>query len=221
MWNQLRVAWKDRCCRRRYPDLYDDALQRQSLGKLINQSRPLVVSVVGNAESVFETESGDEIDRSDVVIRINRGFISRPECQGTRTDILCLALEIAPDVVRKNFHNARIVLVTPRRWVIGRAILGSNDPIVCYPSDAWADLSARIGGARPSSGLMAIDIAKSFLGVRFVKLFGFDWKATKTHYSRRLRYGHHDWEAEQRLIRSWAADGWIALPPVNDRRSAA
>ena len=39
------------------------------------------VAIVGNAESQFEKQNGSKIDEFDVVIRFNRGFITKPESQ--------------------------------------------------------------------------------------------------------------------------------------------
>ncbi|MCL4202474.1 MAG: hypothetical protein KJ000_08255 [Pirellulaceae bacterium] len=213
MFNHWRVAWYDWCCKRRYPDLYEDALQHRRLETLRDKLGGPNVAIVGNAQSVFDVPAGEEIDRCDVVIRINRGFVTRPECQGSRTDVLCLATEVEQARIDGDFGSPEVILVTPRRWTVGRKMLASSERLTCYPLDAWTDLSRQLGDRRPSAGLIAIDIALTFFGGKTVKLFGFDWKATKTYYSRRQRYGQHDWAAEKQLIANWAADGRVILPP--------
>jgi hypothetical protein len=221
MLNRLRVAWKDRCCKRRYPELYEDALQRRRLEAMRDKLGGPNVAIVGNAQSVFDVPTGEEIDRCDVVVRINRGFVTRPEYQGSRTDFLCLATEVEQVRIDRDFGSPEVILVTPRRWTVGRKMLASSERPTCYPLDAWTDLSRQLGNRRPSAGLIAIDIALNFLGGKTIRLFGFDWKATKTHYSRRQRYGQHDWAAEKRLIANWAAEGRVVLPPRLDCRTAA
>jgi hypothetical protein len=221
MINQWRVAVYDWWCKRRYPHLYEDAFQRRRLESMRDKLGGSNIAIVGNAQSVFEVPAGEEIDACGLVMRINRGFVSRPEYQGSRTDVLCLATEVEQARIDSDFGSPEVILVTPRRWTVGRKMLASSERLTCYPLDAWADLSRQLGDRRPSAGLIAIDLALNFLGGTTIKLFGFDWKATKTYYSRRQRYGQHDWAAEKQLIANWAAEGRVVLPPRLDCRTAA
>ena len=45
------------------------------------------VAIVGNAKSLFNELYGEEIDHHDVVIRFTHGYITKPESQGTKTDV--------------------------------------------------------------------------------------------------------------------------------------
>ena len=49
------------------------------------------VAVVGNSRMIMTREDGGLIDSCDVVVRFNRQFPVRPECQGARTDICSLS----------------------------------------------------------------------------------------------------------------------------------
>lgn len=55
------------------------------------------VAIVGNAQSIFDTVHGKAIDAHDVVIRFNKGFITAPDAQGSKTDILLLACELTAE----------------------------------------------------------------------------------------------------------------------------
>jgi hypothetical protein len=59
---------------------------------------------------------------------------------------------------------------------------------------------------------MAIDLCRNHLAAGEVRLFGFDGKESKTFYSESLRTHHHDWDAERRLVASWAREGRLQLP---------
>ena len=48
----------------------------------------MVISVVGNAKSIFDHKRGPLIDSADLVIRFNRGVPVSKGCQGKKTDIL-------------------------------------------------------------------------------------------------------------------------------------
>ena len=199
--------------RRTRPELYDDRVQLPRLMALSEWGEGRSVAIVGNAESLFAARGGEAIDSHDLVLRINRGFITRPESQGTRTDLVCLATKIAPEEARREFGNATIVLASPYRSNTSSGMLHPTNNPLCYPFTAWRELCVQVDEKPPSAGLIAVDIARRFMKARSVSLFGFDWKATKTFYRRELRRGIHDWPAERRHIEKWAMEGWLHLPP--------
>jgi hypothetical protein len=199
--------------RLRFPDLFDDDRHISALRELGALVSGRNVAVVGNAESIFQRSDGEDIDGCDLVMRLNRGFIRRAENQGSRTDVVCLSLSLELSAIRAAFGDAQIVFASPWRWNISSELLAIRSSLVFYPLRAWRRLSASIDGRRPSTGLMAIDLCRNCLGARQVSLFGFDWKDTKTFYSETLRLQHHDWDAERRLVASWAREGRLELPP--------
>jgi hypothetical protein len=188
-------------------------LQLPRFAVLAKQTSGKSVAIVGNAESILATQQGTAIDSHDVVLRINRGFVRDPAAQGFRTDIVCLATKINLDEMRRHYPGATAIFVSPYRSNMADDMLAASGNLVCYPISAWQELSERIGGRRPSAGLMAVQIAHGLLAAHSVALFGFDWKATKTFYRDVLRVGVHDWAAERRLTGEWAAEGWLRLPP--------
>ena len=48
-----------------------------------------------------------------------------------------------------------------------------DEKLILYPMSRWDDLSEQLGGKRPSSGLMAIDLFRE-LGAGRIGLFGCD-----------------------------------------------
>lgn len=200
--------------RTRYPDLYDDALLKANLDGLGPQVRGRSLALVGNAQSIFARRDGAAIDGCDQVMRLNRGFLRHPASQGARTDLLCLSLRLSRAEIRAAFGDVPIVYGNQDRWVMAKDMWAERNSIAYYPIEAFRALSARIGRRRPSTGLIAIDLLLSCLGAAQVRLFGFDWKRTRTFYEPELNYNVHDWIAERELIGRWAGEGRIVLPPI-------
>lgn len=216
MLRRIRTALKERRTRRLHPYLYDDEVQLPRLAAMAEKTAGRSMAIVGNAESIFAARWGEAIDQHDVVIRINRGFPRRPESQGRRTDLLCLATKIDPEEIEREFGKVPVIFVSFYRSNMSDGMMAESKNLVCYPLGAWEALSKQIDGGLPSAGLKAIDIARRFLGARSVALFGFDWKATKTFYRDELKLGVHDWAAEKKLIDRWAMEGWLRLPPAKE-----
>lgn len=210
----LRDRLRDSRKRRAFPELYDDAVQMRHLAEIAGLMRGGSVAVVGNAAAIFDRQDGAEIDGHDRVVRINRGFVRDPAAQGGRTDLLCLGTLVEPEAIETAFGRPPIVFVSPQRWGLSDSPLRGREHVACFPLGAWRELSARIGGGRPSAGLITVFMCRETFGFEAVSLFGFDWKTTKTFYASKLRTNHHDWEAERALMRSWASEGWLRLPPI-------
>jgi hypothetical protein len=202
----------DRSRRRDFPLLYDDAYQTKKLAAFAQRYRGKVVAVVGNAQSIFHFESGAEIDGADVVIRMNEGAPRSPASQGTRTDVLCLATRTSPEVITTMFGEPAIIFVTPRRAVLSPE-LASDAAVVALPVDDWRKISSLINRFRPSAGLMATWLARQVFESPDVRLYGFDWKKTKTFYAEKKLRKHHNWMLERDLMLKWATEGWLRLPP--------
>ena len=149
----------DRSRRRDFPLLYDDVYQTGKLETFAQRFRGKTVAVVGNAELIFHSELGPEIDELNVVIRINEGAPRSPACQGTRTDVLCLATRTSPDAIKMMFGEPAIIFLTPRRAALSPQ-LASGDAVVALPFKDWRKISAILDGFRPSAGLMATWLAK-------------------------------------------------------------
>jgi len=130
------------------------------------------IAIVGNAKSLFDKNYGAEIDGHDVVIRFNKGFITKPESQGTKTDILILAIEMPEADIDK--FNAK--------YVFNRCTLRKNKTRACwhFSLDDRKRLQ-KLLGAKPSTGMLAIDLCTMYSPV--VDLYGFDWEETPTFYN--------------------------------------
>jgi len=143
------------------------------------------VAIVGNAKSIFDKKNGKEIDGHDIVIRFNRGFITQPESQGRKTDILILAVNLNLD--EKSAFKSQYYVNRSRKTTCGE---------ITIDDQFRADLKEIIG-KQPSSGFMAIklcELAKS------IDLYGFDFGKTKTFYNPEGFVTPHDYDKEHELI---------------------
>lgn len=161
------------------------------------------IAVVGNAQSLLQSDHGEQIEACHQVLRMNKGAITRATGQGTRCDIHAFSTARSLPA-RDPFPDAR-----HRIWMSPKFredVTGPQAPLF-YPLAQWERLSATLG-TRPSVGAMVLDLLAA-QNVSDVAVFGFDFKATPTHYNNSLRHGPHDYAAErafaERLI---AAQGW-------------
>ena len=143
------------------------------------------VAIVGNAKSIFDKENGDEIDNHDIIIRFNRGFVTKPESQGTKTHIVILACELTVD--EKLTYKAMYYLNRSHNTRCG------NDTISNIDRQRLRDAI----GKQPSSGFMAIDLC---LEAKSIDLYGFDFGQTPTFYNPEGYITQHDYNKEKQLI---------------------
>ena len=147
------------------------------------------VAIVGNAESQFEKQNGSKIDEFDVVIRFNRGFITKPESQGTKTDILIMACELTKEE-RKSF-NAKYYINRMKRF--------HNPTPLHFLNIDIKTIGKEIKDARASSGFIAINLCVE-AQAKSIDLFGFDWEATPTFYNPKDYKTLHNYADEKDLV---------------------
>lgn len=147
------------------------------------------IAIVGNAKSLFDKNYGAEIDDHDVVIRFNKGFITKPESQGTKTDILILAIEM-PEADIDRFNA---------KYVFNRCTLRRNKTRACwhFSLDDRKRLQKALG-AKPSTGMLAIDLCMQYSPN--VDLYGFDWGASPTFYNPEGYKTPHNYELEEGIV---------------------
>jgi hypothetical protein len=156
------------------------------LSKILNYLEGKSVAIVGNASSIFDKSNGKAIDSHDVVIRFNKGFVTKPESQGTRTDILIVACKLTLD--QKASFKAKYCINRSNRTKVGEYTL---------PNSMRFRLKEIIG-AQPSSGMLAIELCK---GAKSIDLYGFDG-ITPTYYNPEGYVTQHNYTKEQEIIKS-------------------
>lgn len=161
------------------------------------------VALVGNAASLAETSHGADIDDHDLVIRCNRAPIVHARSHGTRTDWIATSMDF-PERLLAAKGASHVLWMSPRRermplWLVAFPRLFLNPPE--HPARL-----ATLTGARPSTGLMAVDLLRRSPAAE-IRLYGFDFFSSNTTSSDRTKQNvPHDFDAEQQLVLRWAAE---------------
>jgi hypothetical protein len=144
------------------------------------------VALVGNAQSLFDHEFGQEIDAHDLVVRLNKAVFELPKLDaakshGTRTDVwgMWSSFDYRHDIPK--FKGKTIHL-----WRFNPASVSH----VSEPS------LTEINKKRPSCGILMLDLLAKTRATA-VDVYGFDWKATKTFTAPSMHIGPHDFVAEK------------------------
>ena len=170
-----------------------------NIPEVIDWIRGKKVAIVGNAKSLFEHEYGEEINKHDVVIRFNRGFVTRPECQGKKTTILLLGCEInKPEI---DSYNAR--------YTINRSGHYRNAVQYVLSNLERAILKEKLG-SQPSTGFIAIDLCLT-AHTKSIHLYGFDWGKTDTFYNPEGYETQHDYNKEREIVLDYERAGLLTI----------
>lgn len=158
------------------------------------------VALVGNARSL--KGAGREIDAAELVIRLNAAPMPEAASHGTRTDWMAVSVPVDAETLAARAPS-RVFWMTPRRRRVPWR-LATRPGFVLAPA-AWNARLADVLGARPTTGLMAIDLlARS--GVEEAALYGFDFFASLSlSGGRQARAVPHDFAAERAWVEALLA----------------
>lgn len=146
---------------------------RRAAGQL--QPGP-TISVVGNAQSLFDNKYGNIIDDADIVIRFNSGVVVDPEAQGSKTTM----------VVWSNLeHSIRLAF--------------GDVQFRCSRDFCEREQLTEKFKSRPSNGAIVLEHLRQTYKNSRVRIFGFDWKQTKTWYASDLNTEVHNFIAERKF----------------------
>lgn len=176
---------------------------------LLAELRGRRVALVGNARSLVERDEGGEIDRADLVIRINRAPMPASRTHGTRTDWLALATSISP-IELDRLKQRRLLWMSHKRKRLAWRVAASPG-FYLHDLVDWKRLHEALG-APPTTGLMMVELlAESELAS--LHLHGFDFFASLSLTgSRTAAKVPHDFATEARFVRALAArDPRVAL----------
>lgn len=161
-----------------YPELY--SIKPEIEGKR--------VAIVGNAKSIFDHQFGQEIDNHDFVIRFNRGFIIKPECQGTKTTFLITAANLSDEEISR--YNAK--------YTANRSCNYTSNTDFTINSRERCIMAGGIG-AQPSTGFMAVNICLCF-GAKEIDLYGFDFEKTPSWPNKEGYKTQHNYQKERDIL---------------------
>ncbi len=172
----------------------------ENLPELLNFIKEKNVAIVGNAQSQFEKSFGKEIDKADIVIRFNKGFIKDPAAQGKKTTILMLACDLTPEELSS--YHAKIV--------VNRSTQYKNvADYTISPLDKEV-LRNRIRINQPTTGFIAIDLCMT-ANAKSINLYGFDFEKTPTWYNPKGYKTPHNYNKEEQLVRLYEKAGILTV----------
>lgn len=177
----------------------DNFPQFKSIQPVLDLLKEKNVAIVGNAQSIFDNHYGEEIDKADIVIRFNKGFILKPESQGTRTDILMLACDLDDDKV-DSYHAKIIISRAPNYKNKHDYVLDGTDKEV---------LRNKIYINTPTTGFIAIDMCMTANAK--ITLYGFDFEKTPTFYNPQGYKTPHHYKREEELVRLYEKSGILTI----------
>ena len=114
------------------------------------------VAIIGNAQSLFDYELGDEIDSHDIVIRMNSGMIQKSISQGSKTTIWASSFPLKENVVNNEFNPKYIFWITPKLSVKPLYSISFHKKMFMLPFNVWEELFKNLDETRPTTGLSII-----------------------------------------------------------------
>lgn len=135
------------------------------------------IALVGNARSLGETQCGPEIDGCDLVVRLNAAPMGTASSHGQRTSWLAASIFVPAARLQALQPEAMLWMSPKGRWRAA-ARYGWRSSLSVYPLPWWRELSTALGGNRPSTGVMTIDLLRRVGGFAELRLFGFDFFAS-------------------------------------------
>jgi hypothetical protein len=149
------------------------------------------VALIGNAESMLDTQHGAEIDQNDIICRINKGpELMGRNSHGTRLTVLFFSHpdwlptnKISSDVVR--IHTSHRFNPSFMNDIEEQKFTPSVHTDYFFQKTEWEKLRQQIGYTQgrswPSTGATAISMIVD-ARPQSLSLYGFDFKKTYTFY---------------------------------------
>lgn len=155
------------------------------------------LALVGNAQSLGQSQHGAAIDAADMVIRLNRAPMPDAHSHGTRTDVLACATSL--NAAHLHQLNPNLLLwMSPKRKRLSWA-MASHTGFALPPLDTYLRLKAHLS-APPTTGLMMIDLLARSPATK-ITLYGFDFFASLSlSGSRTAAQVPHNFQAERAFV---------------------
>jgi len=165
---------------------------------------PEKINVIGNAQSLFNKNYGEQIDKYPTV-RFNYIENLKPQIQGTRWDYM--ATSDPKQIARWNkaaelpFHTFLFTIWAEKekRHVTGDKYKGKS--VYRIPDKIWTELNNI--NPRPSTGLSVLYLFDQ-LNIAEVNVYGFDFKETKSYYNSadtdNRQSSMHNYDQEKKYI---------------------
>ena len=133
------------------------------------------VAVVGNSPTIFN--SPNPIDTHDVVVRINKAYPNGMELHlGHKTHILVCAYNLSPKTIKKEYGTPLLFWAFEPQFAHP---YWRHNAYLYGQANRWK-LTDKLGGAKPSSGLIFIDWLCQYGEFKDMTLYGFDFFKEKS-----------------------------------------
>lgn len=187
-------------------------LTRANNAKMRSKIAGKKIAIVGNAQSLLTKTYGAEIDRNDLVVRLNKGFVVNTAAQGSRTDFVSLTRELTEAEMIAHFSPDTLLMLNPKMRHYHIWSSQNVDKTLFCPFRYWFADREMIG-RRPSSGFSAISWLVRLNVADTITLYGFDFGATATYYNPEGYKTPHNYPKEAVIVRRWAQEGKITIMP--------
>jgi hypothetical protein len=165
------------------------------------------VAVIGNAESIFSYQFGNEIDNHDIVIRMNKGYIKDAKAQGSKTTIWAGSAPMSEIEIIEYFSPLTYMWMTPKISDMPKYSDEFLQKLFVHPKEIWDTLFCALNNTRPTTGMMVINFLLKYTNPNAVTLYGFDFFKTKSFYERKIRRNTpHNFVSEERLVYAMIED---------------
>lgn len=185
-------------------------LTRNSDRKMAELLSGKSIAIVGNAKSLLETNYGEQIETHDIIIRLNKGFVTQQSAQGTRTDMVGLTPELSEGETIARFEPSYFLMLIPKMRhyrLFGKDAVRNT---LFYKFRYWL-ADRNLIGRRPSSGFMAISWMVRLGQAKSITLYGFDFGATPTYYNPVGYKTPHNYDREREIVLDWERKGLIRI----------
>jgi len=166
------------------------------------------IALIGNASSIFDYDYGNKIDTCDVVIRMNAGFIRKPQSQGKRTDILALSLALNGGDIKNEFAPRLVIWATSKRNLMPQEYKTENFKLLLHPLFVWFKLRIKLN-SRPSTGAIIANYLTNNCKPAKIEMYGFDFFKTKTFYNEKHHIGPHVPINEENFFKNMISSGKV------------
>jgi hypothetical protein len=173
------------------------------------------IALVGHAKGLSATQQGKDIDQHDIVIRMKDAQNQLPASHGTKTTWLATNRIVPRQRLRELSPEHIFFMATHDRWRIAPFVVAGWS-VSFYPAKQWQALSAKLGNARPSTGMMTIDHIVNAGTFASFDLYGFDFFESGSLTKRKTdRPAPHEFGREKDLVLQWveADPRFTHIPP--------
>ena len=159
-----------------------------SLEELKNYCEGKTIIIVGNSSKILNNNHGRLIDKYDIVIRINKGYLHRQNIYsdkiGNKTNILSIGIQSA------NFA-AKVIQSNTVNYILSPIIYSEK---LEYPNvydvekNVYNELKNKLGGFKPSTGISTYNFFNMNMNFERLDLIGFDF--FESSVKQRNQLGH-------------------------------